>query len=147
MRRRWKRSTGLMPRIYGLFESWVRPLDEEDGLQPPARLVPFVWHSVRQAKAPFALMLAIGGIAPLVDASLNSVVKAAIQQNLHALMHGKTVIAVAHRLSTIAHLDRLVVPAGGRIVESGTHADLLAEGGLYARLWQRQSGARCCLRR
>ena len=55
-------------------------------------------------------------------------------------MHGRTVIAIAHRLSTIARMDRLVVLDHGRIVEQGTHADLLAAGGHYARLWQRQSG-------
>lgn len=163
---------GLMPRIYDLFESWIRPLDEESALQPPARLVPFVWHYVRQAKAPFGLKgrrgydahvgergvqmsggerqrIAISRIflknAPIVildeaTSAMDSEVEAAIQENLHALMHGKTVIAVAHRLSTIAHLDRLVVLAGGRVVESGTHAELLAAGGAYARLWQRQSG-------
>ncbi|MFA5540012.1 MAG: hypothetical protein WDA23_12490, partial [Gemmobacter sp.] len=53
---------------------------------------------------------------------------------------GKTVIAIAHRLSTIAAMDRLVVMDEGRIVEQGTHAGLLAAGGLYARLWNRQSG-------
>ena len=55
-------------------------------------------------------------------------------------MEGKTVIAIAHRLSTIAALDRLIVMDAGRIVEQGTHAQLLAQGGLYARLWARQSG-------
>ena len=55
-------------------------------------------------------------------------------------MQGKTVIAIAHRLSTIAAMDRLVVMDGGRIVEQGTHEQLLAHGGLYAQLWQRQSG-------
>ena len=55
-------------------------------------------------------------------------------------MRGKTVIAIAHRLSTIAALDRLIVIDRGDIVEQGTHAELLREGGLYARLWQRQSG-------
>jgi ATP-binding cassette subfamily B multidrug efflux pump len=55
-------------------------------------------------------------------------------------MQGKTVIAIAHRLSTIAHLDRLIVMDQGQIVEDGTHEDLLAKGGLYARLWRMQSG-------
>jgi ATP-binding cassette subfamily B multidrug efflux pump len=55
-------------------------------------------------------------------------------------MQGKTVIAIAHRLSTIAALDRLVVIDRGRIVEEGSHADLLRRGGVYARLWRRQSG-------
>jgi len=55
-------------------------------------------------------------------------------------MAGKTVIAIAHRLSTIAAMDRLVVMDEGRIVQAGTHAALLGADGLYARLWQRQSG-------
>ncbi|VAW16071.1 Efflux ABC transporter, permease/ATP-binding protein Atu2242 [hydrothermal vent metagenome] len=72
--------------------------------------------------------------------ALDSEVEAAIQDQLMGLMEGKTVIAIAHRLSTIARMDRLVVVDGGVIVEEGTHADLLARGGLYARLWSRQSG-------
>jgi ATP-binding cassette subfamily B multidrug efflux pump len=72
--------------------------------------------------------------------ALDSEVEAAIQEQLYTLMQGKTVIAIAHRLSTIAMLDRLVVIDEGRIVESGTHAELLARGGLYAALWHRQSG-------
>ena len=55
-------------------------------------------------------------------------------------MEGKTVVAIAHRLSTIAAMDRLIVMDQGRIVEQGTHAELLASGGLYARLWAHQSG-------
>jgi ATP-binding cassette subfamily B protein/ATP-binding cassette subfamily B multidrug efflux pump len=73
-------------------------------------------------------------------AALDSEVEAAIQDNLYGLMEGKTVIAVAHRLSTIAALDRLVVVDGGRIIEEGTHTELIARGGLYAQLWKRQSG-------
>ena len=69
-----------------------------------------------------------------------SEVEAAIQDSLTDLMAGKTVIAIAHRLSTIAAMDRLIVMDQGRIAEQGTHAELLAAGGLYARLWARQSG-------
>lgn len=72
--------------------------------------------------------------------ALDSEVEAAIQTQLYRLMQGKTVIAVAHRLSTIAAMDRLVVMEAGRIVEQGSHAELLGQGGLYARLWARQSG-------
>jgi ATP-binding cassette subfamily B multidrug efflux pump len=72
--------------------------------------------------------------------ALDSEVEAAIQEHLFDLMAGKTVISIAHRLSTIAAMDRLVVLDGGRIVEEGTHAALLARGGLYAELWARQSG-------
>jgi len=72
--------------------------------------------------------------------ALDSEVEQAIQENLYALMEGKTVIAVAHRLSTIAAMDRLVIMDKGVIVEEGTHRALLDRGGLYASLWQRQSG-------
>jgi ATP-binding cassette, subfamily B, multidrug efflux pump len=72
--------------------------------------------------------------------ALDSEIEAAIQENLYRLMQGKTVIAIAHRLSTIAAMDRLVVMDRGQIVEEGTHSQLLAANGLYAQLWQRQSG-------
>jgi ATP-binding cassette, subfamily B, multidrug efflux pump len=72
--------------------------------------------------------------------ALDSEVEAAIQSQFELLMRNKTVIAIAHRLSTIAAMDRLIVIDNGQIVEQGTHAELLAMGGHYARLWQRQSG-------
>ena len=72
--------------------------------------------------------------------ALDSEVEAAIQSQLQMLMDGKTVIAIAHRLSTIAMMDRLVVLDKGRVVEQGSHAQLLETGGIYSQLWQRQSG-------
>jgi ATP-binding cassette subfamily B multidrug efflux pump len=72
--------------------------------------------------------------------SLDSEVELAIQEELLSLMEGKTVIAIAHRLSTIARMDRLVVLEAGRIVEQGTHAELLRLGGHYEKLWRHQSG-------
>ncbi len=72
--------------------------------------------------------------------ALDSEVELAIQEQLLSLMQGKTVIAIAHRLSTIARMDRLIVLEQGRIVEQGTHAELLELGGHYAKLWSHQSG-------
>ncbi|MFK0384321.1 ABC transporter ATP-binding protein [Agrobacterium sp. NPDC090273] len=72
--------------------------------------------------------------------ALDSEVEAAIQENLFALMEGKTVIAIAHRLSTLTEMDRLIILDKGRIVEAGSHAELVAMGGIYADLWRRQSG-------
>jgi len=72
--------------------------------------------------------------------ALDSEVEAAIQETLYGMMAGKTVIAIAHRLSTIAEMDRIIVLDQGAIVEDGTHDALLAQGGLYADFWNRQSG-------
>jgi ATP-binding cassette subfamily B multidrug efflux pump len=96
----------------------------------------------RQRIAIARVMLKDAPILILDEATsaLDSEVEAAIQENLYKLMQGKTVIAIAHRLSTIAAMDRLVVMDGGRIVEEGTHGELVARGGLYAHLWERQSG-------
>ena len=72
--------------------------------------------------------------------ALDSEVEATIQQSLYKLMEGKTVIAIAHRLSTIAAMDRLIVFDKGKIVEQGTHHQLLEKNGVYTKLWGHQSG-------
>jgi ATP-binding cassette subfamily B multidrug efflux pump len=96
----------------------------------------------RQRIAIARVMLKDAPILLLDEATsaLDSEVEAAIQQSLYRLMEGKTVVAIAHRLSTIAAMDRLIVLDRGRIVEEGDHRSLLALGGLYARLWEHQSG-------
>jgi ATP-binding cassette subfamily B multidrug efflux pump len=96
----------------------------------------------RQRIAIARVMLKDAPILLLDEATsaLDSEVESAIQQSLYRLMEGKTVVAIAHRLSTIAAMDRLVVMDKGRIVEEGDHRSLLAQGGLYARLWAHQSG-------
>ncbi|MEO0866653.1 MAG: ATP-binding cassette domain-containing protein, partial [Pseudomonadota bacterium] len=92
-----------------------------------------------------ALARAILKDAPILvldeaTSALDSEVEASIQAALHRVMEGKTVLAIAHRLSTLTEMDRIVVMDAGRIVEEGPHDALLAKGGLYARYWQRQSG-------
>ncbi len=96
----------------------------------------------RQRIAIARVMLKDAPILLLDEATsaLDSEVEMAIQESLYDLMADKTVIAIAHRLSTIAAMDRLVVMDKGQIVEVGSHHELLAEKGLYARLWNRQSG-------
>jgi ATP-binding cassette subfamily B protein len=92
-----------------------------------------------------ALARAILKDAPILildeaTSALDSEVEASIQTALERVMEGKTVLAIAHRLSTIAKMDRILVLDRGQIVEDGTHSELLALGGLYARYWARQSG-------
>ncbi len=92
-----------------------------------------------------ALARAILKDAPILvldeaTSALDSEVEASIQTALHRVMQGKTVLAIAHRLSTLSEMDRIVVLDQGRIVETGTHEALLDQGGLYARFWHRQSG-------
>ena len=96
----------------------------------------------RQRIAIARVMLKDAPILLLDEATsaLDSEVEAAIQESLDKMMDGKTVIAIAHRLSTIAAMDRLIVLDKGRIVEEGSHEELLAKGGLYAKLWAHQSG-------
>ncbi len=92
-----------------------------------------------------ALARAILKNAPILvldeaTSALDSEVEAEIEKALAKVMEGKTVLAIAHRLSTIARMDRIVVLDEGRIVEEGTHQELLEKGGIYARFWSRQSG-------
>ncbi|BEV71571.1 MULTISPECIES: ABC transporter ATP-binding protein [unclassified Paludibacterium] len=96
----------------------------------------------RQRIAIARVMLKDAPILLLDEATsaLDSEVEAAIQSSLYRLMEGKTVVAIAHRLSTIAAMDRLIVLDRGQVVEEGSHQQLLARGGLYARLWAHQSG-------
>ena len=96
----------------------------------------------RQRIAVARMMLKDAPVLILDEATsaLDSEIEAAIQESLFDLMENRTVIAIAHRLSTIAMLDRLIVIDGGKVVEEGSHNELVAKGGIYARLWRRQSG-------
>jgi len=92
-----------------------------------------------------ALARAILKDAPILvldeaTSALDSEVEASIQTALHRVMQGKTVLAIAHRLSTLSEMDRIIVLDQGQIVETGSHDALLEQGGLYARFWHRQSG-------
>ncbi|WP_291728335.1 ABC transporter ATP-binding protein [Leisingera sp. F5] len=96
-----------------------------------------------------ALARAILKDAPILvldeaTSALDSEVEAAIQAALHRVMEGKTVLAIAHRLSTLSEMDRIIVMEKGRIAESGNHDELLAKAGLYAAFWARQSGGFIC---
>ncbi|MFW8633873.1 ABC transporter ATP-binding protein [Cribrihabitans pelagius] len=96
-----------------------------------------------------ALARAILKDAPILvldeaTSALDSEVEAAIQAALHRVMEGKTVLAIAHRLSTLSEMDRIIVMEKGRIAEAGSHETLLARGGLYANFWARQSGGFIC---
>lgn len=96
-----------------------------------------------------ALARAILKDAPILvldeaTSALDSEVEAAIQTALHRVMEGKTVLAIAHRLSTLSEMDRIIVMDAGQIAESGSHEELLARDGLYAKFWARQSGGFIC---
>ena len=114
------------------------------GLEPRlARRYPHEFSGGQRQRIAIARMMLKNAPILILDeatSALDSEIEAAIQENLYTMMEGKTVLAIAHRLSTIAALDRLVVIDKGRIVEEGTHESLIAKGGLYAKLWERQSG-------
>lgn len=123
----------------------VLRLMEAVGLRPDqARLFPHQFSGGQRQRIAIArAMLADCPILVLDEATsaLDSESEAAVQEALARLMEGRTAIVVAHRLSTVASLDRIVVLSQGRIVEDGPHAELVTKGGDYARLWNRQTGA------
>ena len=104
---------------------------------PPARMIG------RSARARISVARAMLKNAPILlldeaTSSLDSISEAYVQRSLARLMEGKTVIAIAHRLSTLRQMDRIVVMAAGRIIEEGNHAQLLSRGQHYLRLWEGQ---------
>ena len=126
------------PFVPGLSDHWGRQGFDAHVGERGAKLS----GGQRQRVAIARVLLKDAPILVLDEATsaLDSEVEAAIQESFSRLMAGKTVIAIAHRLSTIAAMDRLVVLDHGQIVEMGTHAELIRKGGLYASLWNRQSG-------
>jgi ATP-binding cassette, subfamily B, multidrug efflux pump len=126
------------PFVPGLSDHWGRQGFDAHVGERGAKLS----GGQRQRVAIARVLLKDAPILVLDEATsaLDSEVEAAIQESFSRLMSGKTVIAIAHRLSTIAAMDRLVVLDHGQVVEMGTHAELIRKGGLYASLWNRQSG-------
>lgn len=126
------------PFVPGLSDHWGRQGFDAHVGERGAKLS----GGQRQRVAIARVLLKDAPILVLDEATsaLDSEVEAAIQESFSKLMAGKTVIAIAHRLSTIAAMDRLVVLDHGQIVEMGSHAELIRKGGLYASLWNRQSG-------
>jgi ABC-type multidrug transport system fused ATPase/permease subunit len=154
--------------VLNLFENLVQPTAPPPEDAPPATLVGFFLYHLRPVRGLVLAMFVGGFLEACLDASvpifIGRIAGIAATVKPHALLHdagmplaamavvilvvrpvivlaaGKTTIAIAHRLSTIARMDRLIVLEAGRIVEQGTHAELPTGGGVYAQLWQRQSG-------